>query len=217
LNVRDADPAELAGWDAVAVEAPGGHVLQSRAWAEHRRASGWQPRFLVTDDGGRVLALTRPWPMVSGASAYVPRGPVPTTGVPGRDLAARLVAVTERLEGDGVDVLAGDAEVPAADRDYRSALEAAGFHAIEEIQPSRHRVTLPLGPAVDEETASQGVSKSTRQRILGAEKDGVAVVRHDVRWAASERGGPADPDFAAPAEPPEAALDRFYDLLLETG
>ena len=69
MNVRDARPAELSDWDARTVDEPGGHVYQSLAWAEHRRASGWRPRFLVADDGGRALALTRPWPIVRGGSA----------------------------------------------------------------------------------------------------------------------------------------------------
>ncbi|HEY6013847.1 MAG TPA: hypothetical protein VIU37_07565, partial [Candidatus Limnocylindrales bacterium] len=98
MNARDARPDELAGWDAATVESPGGHVYQSMAWAEHRRASGWSPRLLVTDDGGRVLALTRPWRWVPGRSAYVPRGPVPggTPATPG-SLAERQIAVSEAL------------------------------------------------------------------------------------------------------------------------
>ena len=217
MNVRDADATQLAEWDALAVDAPGGHVLQSRAWAEHRRATGWVPRFLTTEDGGRVLALTRPWPLIAGGSAYVPRGPVAAgAGVDGARLAARLLAVADRLEIDGIDVLAADAEVPAADTDYRAALEGAAFHPIDEIQPSRHRVSLLLGPDVDEEAAVHGVSKSTRQRIRGAEDAAVAVVRHDARWDRSTTNG-IGAGFSAPAEPAEAALDRFYDLLLETG
>jgi len=213
LNVRDAEAAELAAWDALAVDAPGGHVLQSLAWAEHRRSSGWVPRFLVTDDGGRVLALTRPWPVIPGGSGYVPRGPVPAgTDVTGAQLAARLVAATERLEADGIDVLAADAEVPAADTAYCATLEAAGFHAIDEIQPSRHRVSLPLSPDVDEEAAFHGISKSTRQRIHKAEED-VTVVRHDARQGSDGQGA----GFERAGERPEVALDRFYDLLLETG
>ncbi len=31
--VREATPAERDGWDALAVDAPGGHVYQSVAWA----------------------------------------------------------------------------------------------------------------------------------------------------------------------------------------
>lgn len=208
MNVRDATPDELADWDDHTVHAPGGHVLQSRAWADHRRSSGWQPRFHVLEDGGRVLSLTRPWPMVGGGSAYFPRGPV---GGDPATLARRQVAVAEALASDGVDVVAADPEVPAADATFRHVIEGAGFRAIEEIQPSRHRVSLPLeGRTADEVLA--GVSKSTRQRIRKAEGDAVSVVRHDGVAVA----GPGD-GFDTPTEPAAAALDRFYDLLLETG
>src|SRR5439155_1402467 len=77
---REARPDELFTWDATTVRPAGGHVLQSRAWAEHRATRGWHPRFLVGEDGSAALALSRPWPIVGGASAYVPRGPAPTGG-----------------------------------------------------------------------------------------------------------------------------------------
>ena len=193
------------------MEEPGGHVYQSRAWAEHRQEIGWRPRFLVADDGGRALVLTRPWPLVPGGSAYVPRGPV-AMGAGPAELGARLVAFGDALAAGGIDVVAADPEVPDAERAFRTAIEAAGFHPIKEIQPSRHRVSLPLGPGADEAAALEGIAKSTRQRIRGAERGGVVVVRHDTSAAA----GPVD-GFVAPVEPPAAALDRFYDLLLETG
>jgi lipid II:glycine glycyltransferase (peptidoglycan interpeptide bridge formation enzyme) len=211
LNVRDASPAELADWDAVTVDAPGGHVLQSRAWAEHRRAGGWQPRFLVVEDGGRALALVRSWPVVPGGSAYVPRGPV-AMGVSPAELGSRLVAFGEALAREGIDVVAADAEVPNADSAYREAIQAAGFRAIEEIQPSRHRISLGLADRTEDDIFA-GISKSTRQRIRKAEETVEAVVRHDARTGSD---GPGE-GFAAPSEPSEAALDRFYDLLLETG
>jgi lipid II:glycine glycyltransferase (peptidoglycan interpeptide bridge formation enzyme) len=209
--VRDARPDELADWDARAVDAPGGHVYQSRAWAEHRRASGWTPRFLVTDDGGRTLALSRRWAIVPGGSAYVPRGPGPVVSG-GAALGARLATIGTALADEGIDVIAADPEVPAADAGFGAAIEAAGFHPIEEIQPSRHRVSLPLGPGIDETAALEAVSKSTRQRIRGAERAEVAVVRHDTRPGAGVGEG-----FVDPAEATDLALDRFYDLLLETG
>lgn len=214
MNIRDARPDELADWDAKTVQAAGGHVYQSRAWAEHRRGSGWSPRFLVTDDGGRVLALTRPWPMGGGSSAYLPRGPV--AGGPKVQAAAvaeRQIAVSEGLARNGVDVVAADPEIPATERRYREAIRAAGFRPIEEIQPSRHRVTLALVEGADEDRVFEAIAKSTRQRIRGAERDGVAVIRHDGRFSASGVGE----GFIAPTEPPSAAVDRFYDLLLETG
>jgi lipid II:glycine glycyltransferase (peptidoglycan interpeptide bridge formation enzyme) len=208
LNVREATPEELADWDARAVQAPGGHVLQSSAWADHRQRSGWEPRFLVTDDGGRILSLTRRWPFVGGGSAYVPRGPV---GGDAAVLAARQIAVAEWLAADGVDVVAADPEVPATETGFREAIQRTGFRPIEEIQPSRHRISLPLDGRTEDEIFD-GVSKSTRQRIRKAESDLDPIIRHD-RRAASDPGE----GFDAPAELPAIALDRFYDMLLATG
>lgn len=195
-------------WDALATDRPGGHVLQSVAWAEHRRARGWTPRFGVAGDL-RVLALARPWPLVGGGSAYVPRGPAPV--VAAAELGAVLWGVTRALAGEGIDVVAADAEVPADDGAWSSWLRRARYRPIEEIQPSRHRVSLPLAGA-DEPAALAGIARSTRQRIRKAEQQGVVVVRHDVRAGA----GPGD-GLARPAEATDVALDRFYDLLLETG
>ena len=212
MSVRDARPEELVDWDVHTVEAPGGHVYQSHAWAEHRRATGWAPRFLVSHDGGRALALTRRWPLTGGGSAYLPRGPVPM-GADVAGLGARLIGLADALAREGIDVVAADPEVPDAERGFRSVIEAAGFQAVEEIQPSRHRVSLPLGPGSDEAAVFEAIAKSTRQRIRGAERAAVAIVRHDTR------AGPdgAGEGFCEPTEAAEVALHRFYDLLLETG
>ena len=82
-TVRRLDGAELDGWDAAAVDAEGGHVLQSRAWAAHREAGGWQPRFYEAGDV-RAMVLLRGWKGIGGGSAYVPRGPV-IDGAPWRN------------------------------------------------------------------------------------------------------------------------------------
>jgi lipid II:glycine glycyltransferase (peptidoglycan interpeptide bridge formation enzyme) len=210
LTVRPATPDELADWDERTVDPPGGHVYQSRAWADHRASSGWTPHHLVVDDAFGVLALSRPWPVVGGGSAYIPRGPI-SAGSPPDAIAERLVAVTEHLAVAGVDVVATDAEIPA-DSGYGEQIRAAGFRPIAEIQPSRHRIALPL-EGVDEEAAFEAIAKSTRQRIRKAEKDAIDVVRHDGRLLP---GGVGE-GFVAPPEPTDIALDRFYDLLLETG
>ena len=212
--MRDADPGELDDWDLRTVEAPGGHVYQSRAWAEHRSRSGWQPRFLVDEGGGRTLALTRSWPLIGGGSAYIPRGPGPVEA-DAAGLAARLVAVADELADGGIDVVAADPEVPDADAGFRAAIESAGFHPIEEIQPSRHRISLPLGRDTEEAAVFEAIAKSTRQRIRGAERAEIGVVRHDTH--AGEPAGGAGDGFLSPTEPAADALDRFYDLLLETG
>jgi lipid II:glycine glycyltransferase (peptidoglycan interpeptide bridge formation enzyme) len=208
--IHEATPDELADWDERTVDGRGGHVYQSLTWAEHRERSGWTADRLVFEDGFRVLALRRRWPIVGGWSAYVPRGPV-GAGEPVEGTAERLDAVVDHLSGLGVAVVAADAEIPA-DTGYGGSLRRRGFHPIEEIQPSRHRITLPLAGRAEDDVFG-GISKSTRQRIRKAEDDGIAVIRHDGRTGP---GGPGD-GFAAPAEPTELALDRFYDLLLETG
>ncbi len=221
---RDADAAELARWDADAVDTPGGHVLQSQAWAAHRAAQGWRPRHLVIGEV-RALALVRPYPLVPGTSAYLPRGPV-GPGTPwrtddgtGTGIGAALVAATDLLARSGCDVIAADPEVAEADHGYEVVLERARFHAIPEIQPSRHRMALDLPPGTDADTVFDGVAKATRQRIRRAERDGVVVVRHDLRAAAVDADARAGsgPGFALPAEDAAVALERFYSLLRETG
>jgi lipid II:glycine glycyltransferase (peptidoglycan interpeptide bridge formation enzyme) len=217
IEVRPATSTELETWDDLTVHIGGGHVLQSMAWARHRAASGWVPHHLVLSDGSAVLALERRWPLLGGGSAYLPRGPVPAGNATA--MAGRLDAVAGWLAGAGIDVLASDAEVPVA-TGYPALLGPLGFHAIEEIQPSRHRYALALGQGADEAAVLAGVARSTRQRIRAAERHGITVVRHDrgVDAPADDPGWvPAGPGFAAPTEPLDAALDRFYDLLLATG
>ena len=209
IDVREATAAEIETWDDRTVRPSGGHVLQSRGWAEYRARAGWQPRFLVGSDGSGVLALVKPWPLVGGSSAYISRGPIPDgpIGV----VADRLDAAARWLVANGVDVVAADAQV-RAETGYAAELARRGFHQIEEIQPSRHRLSVPLGPGIDEAAALGNVSKQTRQRIRQAEADAVEVVRFD---AAVDVAGPGD-GFVAAARPIEGALGEFYDLLIAT-
>jgi len=213
--VRELGPADLETWDAAAVDVPGGHVLQSRAWADHRAAGGWRPRHLAVGDA-RALVLQRGWPLLPGGSAYIPRGPV-GPGTPwvagdgaGASIGAALAGVAGWLARDGIDVLAADAEVLADDAAYLAALEEAGFRAIPEIQPSRHRMTLALGPGTDAEAMMDGVAKATRQRIRRAERDGAMVLRWDT--ATGEHDG-----FVRAAGDPTPALERFHAMLRATG
>lgn len=209
-SIHAATAEELVDWDERAVDAPGGHVYQSRAWAEHRAASGWQPDHLVFEDGYRALALRRALPLVGGWSAYIPRGPI-AAGETAAQTADRLAVIVDHLAARAVAVVATDAEIPAA-TGYRERLAAIGFKPIEEIQPSRHRVSLMLEGRTEEEVFA-GVSKSTRQRIRKAENEVESVIRHDGRLGPDGVGE----GFDRPSEPLENALDRFYDLLLETG
>ncbi len=207
-ELHEATAEELLGWDGRTVVRRRGNVYQSRAWAAHLARSGWRSRFLVFEDGFGVLSLERPWPVIGGSSSYVMRGPIPSDDDPAIT-AARLTAVADELARHGVDVVASDAEVPA-ETGYPALLAARGFHAIEEILPSRHRMTLPLGVDADEAAAFAGIAKSTRQRIHAAERGGVEVVRYDVMESEAE-------GLVAGTEPLRTVFDRFYDMLERTG
>ena len=213
-EVRRLAADELDDWDATAVDADGGHVLQSRAWAAHREATGWEARFHAIGDA-RALVLVRPWHGIGGGSGYVPRGPVVdgtpwATGGGGARVGEALAALAVHLSDGGLDVLAADPEVAAADDVYRRTLDSVGFHGIPEIQPSRHRMALPLPAGTDEAAVMSGIAKATRQRIRRAERDGVVAVRWDA--------APGDVDGSVRASEPAAeAFRRFYALLRETG
>jgi lipid II:glycine glycyltransferase (peptidoglycan interpeptide bridge formation enzyme) len=214
-HVREATESELAGWDDRAVRSPGGHVYQSTVWAAQRAKLGWQPRFVMLDDEHPALVLQRSFPIVGGSSAYVPRGPIVHPGDPldgGEAAADRVNALANWLVEAGVAVVATDAEVPAADAAYGTRLRRSGFHPIAEIQPSRHRVSVALEPDADDEAVRATLTKSTRQRISAAERDGVIVERYDQRSDVA-----LDGLFDGPAAPPRDAFGAFATLLEGTG
>ena len=200
LNVRDATPEELADWDARAVDAPGGHVYQSRAWAEHRAATGWTAAVPRRRRRRPALALTRRGRLIGGRqrlhAARAGRRWA-TTRRRSRRAADRRSPMRWRGEGDRRRRRATP-RCPAVGPAFRAAIEAAGFPPIEEIQPSRHRISLPLGPAPDEDDRLRGDREvdppADPRRPRRAD---VAVVRHDARAGARGRAT----GFAAPAEP----------------
>jgi hypothetical protein len=207
---REATETERADWDRLTVRAPGGHVYQSLAWAEQRARLGWRPLHVMLDEDHAALVLLRPFPWIGGASAYIPRGPVADPA--GAPSARRVAALADWLRSRGVAVVATDAEVPAVDAPYGAGLRAAGFRPIPEIQPSRHRVSLALARETDDAAVRAGFAKSTRQRIAGAERDGVVVERHDRAGWDGAQGL-----YASPSEPLPDALARFATLLEGTG
>ncbi|MFP5341513.1 MAG: lipid II:glycine glycyltransferase FemX [Candidatus Limnocylindria bacterium] len=219
---RLADEAELLDWDAHTVDGPGGHVYQSRTWGEQRARLGWTPLHAVVGGTHRALVLVRRAPLVGVATAYVPRGPVAGADA-GQAAAERVVELARWLAREhGVASLATDAEIPAEDTAYGRTLAAGGFRPIPEIQPSRHRVSLALPPGADEAALRSGMTRSTRQRVDRADRDGIVVTRHDrAGWVAGPDAEPATVDpFRAPPDgdgASDAALETFADLLADTG
>jgi lipid II:glycine glycyltransferase (peptidoglycan interpeptide bridge formation enzyme) len=210
IEFREARPDELDGWDDLTVRPKGGHLYQSRGWGEYRERARWQTRYLIGSDGSAVLVLLKPWPFIDGASAYISRGPVPTADP--ATMAARLDGATRWLIDHGVDVIASDPQIRAS-TGYAAELAKIGYRPIEEIQPSRHRLSVSLGEGIDEEAALARVSKQTRQRIRKAEKDGLRIVRYDK--AVPPNGDPGE-GFSKPVRELDWSLEHFHTMLLST-
>ncbi|HXI46011.1 MAG TPA: GNAT family N-acetyltransferase, partial [Candidatus Acidoferrales bacterium] len=161
--------------------------------------------WFLLDQGDPVLALTRAWPApVPGLSAYLPRGPI--AALPPRELADRIGRITTWLGEQGVDVVTVDPEVAAETR-FGDELRGLGFHQIEELEPSRHRMDVALPPDGDEAAVLRSFRATTRNLIRQAEREGLVVQRLD-------RAG-------ADATPPDPARDArltgaLYDMLDET-
>ena len=165
-----------------------------------RRAAGSRGSWPRTTRG--PSSLVRPWPLIGGGSALRPARPD----------RGRHAVDGRRLGRDGGRGARRDRVAPGRRRHrrrrggrrgrggrraYRRALAAAGFHPIEEIQPSRHRMALPLPPGTDEAAVFDGIAKSTRQRIRRAERDGVVVVRWDASAGRAARASSGRPSRAA--------------------
>jgi lipid II:glycine glycyltransferase (peptidoglycan interpeptide bridge formation enzyme) len=170
--IRD-DRSAPEGWDEVAVRVPGGHVMQSSAWAAYRASSGWQPHFLTYQDGAVALALLRRSPLLPGVEAVVRRGPA-HRDEPAEVGAGRAEGLVEWATSLGARDLFLDPERPQ-DPVYDSAMEAAGFAATDGLEPSIHVMRLELPAGSDEATLEAGLSKATRQRIRAAERAGTRV------------------------------------------
>jgi len=176
VRVTRASAIAPEGWDELTVAAPGGHVMQGTAWAEHRRGQGGEPRFVEFDDGRAALVILRRSPGLPGTTASVRRGPVHAGDGPER-LAARSAALAEHLRSEGVRDIFVDPELDA-DPAYEAAMDRLGSTVATEVQPSIHVMRLAFPAGATEESLLATVSKSSRQRIRAAEKAGVRV-RHD--------------------------------------
>jgi hypothetical protein len=164
------------GWDVLTVDVPGGHVLQSTVWASQTVEEGWRSRFVTFTDGAGALVLTRRRAPLPGFLAYASRGPVAGEGgAPAA--AARALALGRWARGAGATILAVDPELDA-DQAFEATLAAGGFVPAEEIQPSRHRLVVSWPQGTSEDTLFGGLSKTTRQRVRGAQRQAV-LVRED--------------------------------------
>lgn len=213
--VTIASPDAVARWDELTVHVADGDVRQSLAWSAHRSATGWLAHFLATDDGGFALALGRRLPLPGAGLLYVPGGPV-GAGAGAATRADRLSAIATWAGEHGYDEVVSDAEVPAA-TGYPELLTARGFHGIDEIEPSRHRMSTPIPSGISEDDMRALLALKARQPINAAERRGYRVIRHDALALRDPGPGFEAPPAGDPRTVSQAALERFHGLLVSTG
>jgi hypothetical protein len=126
-------------------------------------------------------------PVVGGGWAYATRGPIPEGDA--ALTAARAGAVADLLGTEGLDSFTVDGETPAA-AGLGALLEARGFRPVEEVQTSRHRMDVSLGPQdgfnSDEKTIFGSFGATTRNNIRQAERHGLRVKRVDAGGGRAE-------------------------------
>ena len=175
-------------WDAnVSSNPDGGAFFQLTEFATIKRAAGWKPRYLTSDDIC-VLVLQRFVPPL-GFLWYVPQGP----GVATADDVARVLPQL-REAAKRHKVFAVKVEPQLLDTpDNRAALERAGAHRTTDVQPTFSTVWLDIRD--DADTLLAGFDSKARYNIRRAIKDGVTV-----------EGAPVT----------DATCRTFYDLFAKT-
>jgi lipid II:glycine glycyltransferase (peptidoglycan interpeptide bridge formation enzyme) len=170
------------------VRSPGGHVLQSSAWARIREQQGWRAEYVRIGDPLPVaLVLWRDVPLL-GPFGYVPRGPI--VGSPD-DLAHALDVLAELARERGAVLMRVDPELTPAQAS--GPLRHAGYRRGPDVQPVLATLVLDLARPADDVMA--GLEKDTRWSVRQASKRGV-----EVRTVTDE-----------------ASLRAFYDLYRGTG
>jgi lipid II:glycine glycyltransferase (peptidoglycan interpeptide bridge formation enzyme) len=184
--VTDVATSPPADWDARAVAAVGGHVMQGSAWAAHRRAQGADPRFVSFSDGRVALVVLRGQRFAPGLVATCRRGPA-RAELTGTELVGHIAVLGDAMRDLGARELFVDPELDA-DRGYEAAMDALGARPTDEFQPSIHVMRLVFQEGDTEERVLGRIQKTTRQRIRAAERVGTTVRRDETGERLAEFG-----------------------------
>lgn len=181
-------------WDRLLLSFPRPHILQSSEWGEVKRATGWAPRQLLLEEGGRAYAaallLRRKVPFLGAPVLYVPKGPLLAEDGPAC-LEAALALLEEEARRERAIFVKIDPDIAAEDAVALEVLRRRGWRRGEDVQ---FRNTILVDLRADEATLLGRMKPKTRYNIRLAERRGVRV----------REGTMAD-------------LEAFYELYRETG
>ncbi len=168
--MRAATRTEIGRWDELVVANPdGGHILQTRAWGEFKRAWGWRPTYWIARAGGKdvaVLFLRRRVPGF-GELWYAPKGP----GV--ADEAALVEALAARSVMNSAFLVKVEPELEEARTDLREWRAAGLRKAASDVQMSRATIIVDLDR--DDDALLASFKSKTRYNIRLAGRRGVEV------------------------------------------
>jgi len=152
-----------AGWDDAAVRSPGGHVLQSSAWAEIREGQGWHAEFHRIGEPLPVALVL--WRALPGGMCigYVPRGPIVRDG---SQLPKALDALARLARERQAIFVKIDPELDPAVAE--EPMRQAGLRRAADIQPVLATLELDLAP--EEDVLMAALDKDTRWSIRQASR-----------------------------------------------
>ncbi len=177
-EVRETTDVAPAAWDAWLEGSPGGgHVLQSHAWGEFKRALGWRPARLALERDGRVVGLGQflvyKTPLIPGSLMYCAKGP----WLPWEDeeaVRAFFGGVRAFARRSGVHTVKIEPEVREGRAATRALLSEIGFRKFRWDLNFKTTMLVDLGRSGENLLA--GMKGKTRYNVRLASRKGVRVV-----------------------------------------
>jgi peptidoglycan pentaglycine glycine transferase (the first glycine) len=171
-------------WDAFVRAHPLATYLQTSAWAETKRSTGWRPTLVAgrSPEHGAIGAqvLVRAVPVLPWRLAYAPRGPLAdawsgatlaawtahlrSAGTRGGSLAGAALARMDPEVEEGTPLPTGEPT--------EAALRGLGWRRTRDVQPRKTRI---VDLTADEATLWSDLRKKWRQYVNKARSNGVVV------------------------------------------
>lgn len=164
MKLRFATEEEIANWNSIIVENPGGgNILQGKEFAEQKEQASWIPRYIVSDICALVV-LEKTIPLL-GKIWYSPKGPAVSSS---HDLKKIVAELTSFARSNGVFSIKIEPEL-----DHTADLSELDLIKTKPIQYNYATVLIDLKPSIEDILA--GLNQKGRHAIRRAERDGVTA------------------------------------------